>query len=259
MAEEESARPPPLAPTSSASLASSSASSSASVTEDSGTAAGMVAAAAKATAAVPLGTSSLSPPSTSSAATGSAAATDTGIRLPNPLTASSNRNSLSSISPPTSDPYAPIGRGDSWSTQGGKKGNKAIKKNSSNAKKRSDNAPIVIGKSVNTGVLSWKGADLTVARYIGHVAVGVTADEIKSSLEAKGVDVVSLEPISMKHSRFLSFKLVLKKMHLPIIEDENFWPASVVIGRYWSPKTTSTSAVDSSPLTTGNGASITHS
>ena len=76
------------------------------------------------------------------------------------------------------------------------------------------NSSIVIGKNVNTGVVSWRGADLTVARYVRRVAVGTSADEIRLSLESRGVEVVSLEPILTRHARFSSFKLVIKKSQL---------------------------------------------
>ena len=59
----------------------------------------------------------------------------------------------------------------------------------------------------------------------------------------------------MKHHRFLSFKLVIKKAHLPIIENENFWPENMMIGRFWSAKATSVAAsTDGAVLSrTGNG------
>ena len=118
--------------------------------------------------------------------------------------------------------------------------------------KRGGNTPIVIGKKVNAGVVSWKGADLTVARYIGRVAVGTTSDEILSSLRDKGVDVVELTPLTLKHNRFLSFKLVVKKSQLKMIENELLWPEGVIIGRFWSAKS-STSSDSVLPLSNQNG------
>ena len=46
---------------------------------------------------------------------------------------------------------------------------------------------IVIGKKVNAGVVSWKGADLTITKYIGRCAMGTTTDDIKATLEANSV------------------------------------------------------------------------
>ena len=113
-------------------------------------------------------------------------------------------------------------------------------RNNAQHSKRERNSSIVIGKSVNTGLMSWKGADLTVARYIGRVAFGTSTAEIRTSLEARDVDVVSLEAIETKHERFASFKLVVKKSQLELIKKDTFWPDGVVVGRWWSAKSTST-------------------
>ena len=107
------------------------------------------------------------------------------------------------------------------------------------SRKRGDNS-VIIGKKVNEGVLSFKGADLTVARYVGRVALGTTADDIRSSLQQSGVDVVALEAISVKHNRFSSFKLVIKKLQLKLIENPDLWPEGVIVGRWWLPKATAT-------------------
>ena len=113
--------------------------------------------------------------------------------------------------------------------------------------RRGKNAAVVIGKNVNEGVTSWRGADLTVSRYIGRVAVGTTADDVKSFLVGNGVDVVSLEPLTVKHTRFVSFKLIIKKSQLPVIENADIWPEGVMIGRWWAAKpTTSDSNANSS-------------
>ena len=102
--------------------------------------------------------------------------------------------------------------------------------------KRKTNSSVIIGKNVSAGLVSFKGADLTVARYIGRVALGVEADTIRESLTSRSVDVVALEKIQTKHERFSSFKLVLKKSQLHLIEDASFWPEGVIIGRFWAPK-----------------------
>ena len=75
-----------------------------------------------------------------------------------------------------------------------------------------------------------------MARYIGRVARGTTAAEIRASLESRGVNVVTLESVDMKHDRFASFKLVVKKTQLEIIEKDDFWPEGVIVGRWWSAK-----------------------
>ena len=103
-------------------------------------------------------------------------------------------------------------------------------------KRGSSQRPIIIGKKVNDGICSWRGADLTVSRYVGRVAVGTSADAIRASLTSKGVDVVSIESLEMKHNRFVSFKLTVKKSQLSLVEDADIWPEGVMIGRWWSPK-----------------------
>ena len=109
------------------------------------------------------------------------------------------------------------------------------------SKKRDRNLPIVIGKSIATGLMSLRGADLTVARYVGRLALGTTAEQLRALLEERGVSVVSCEAISSKRLQpsFTSFKLVVKKTQLAMIEKDDFWPDGVIVGRYWSPKTTS--------------------
>ena len=110
--------------------------------------------------------------------------------------------------------------------------------------KRDRNSPIVIGKNVNSGLMSIKGADLMVARYIGRLALDTTAEQIRASLVERKVDVVSCDPIPSRrnHPSFTSFKLVVKRSQLPIIERDDFWPDGVIVGRYWAPKTTETDA-----------------
>ena len=134
---------------------------------------------------------------------------------------------------PTSFPEAPVEAGNKWR---GAQSNRRGGKKKSTAPNRGASAPIVIGKSVNAGLVSWKGAELTVAHNIGRFASGTTSEEISNSLRDKGVEVVELSPLPTKHDRFLSFKLVLKKSQLPIIENEQFWPEGVIIGRFWTAK-----------------------
>ena len=106
--------------------------------------------------------------------------------------------------------------------------------------RRSKNNPVVIGKKVSDGEMSWRGADLTVSRYIGRVALGTSTDNVKSLLVDSGVDVVSLEPLSLKHNRFLSYKLVIKKSQLPLMENPDIWPIGVLVGRWWNAKPVAT-------------------
>ena len=95
---------------------------------------------------------------------------------------------------------------------------------------------VIIGTSVSAGRISLKGADLTVAKYIGYLDNTTRVEDIRELLDEHGVEVVSLEPIPQKHDRFKSYKLVVKKSQLSIVEDGKLWPEGVVVGRFWSPK-----------------------
>ena len=53
--------------------------------------------------------------------------------------------------------------------------------------------------------------DLTAMCYIGHCAFGTTVEDVRETLEFHKVDVVSLEAIPTKHTRFSSFKFVVEK------------------------------------------------
>ena len=107
--------------------------------------------------------------------------------------------------------------------------------------RRDKSSSVIIGKNVSAGVISWKGADLTVSRYIGRVAPGTTADAISSWLTSENIDVISLDAIPTKHNRFTSFKLVMKKSQLELIKERDFWPEGVIVGPWWPPKSSSTS------------------
>ena len=101
---------------------------------------------------------------------------------------------------------------------------------------------IVIGTSVSAGRISLKGADLTVAKYIGYLDNSTQPEDIRALLDEHQVETISLDPIPQKHNRFKSFKLVVKKSQLPIVEDGKIWPEGVVVGRFWSPKSTNPSS-----------------
>lgn len=117
-----------------------------------------------------------------------------------------------------------------------KRQNGKMQRQSRKPSKHGANSNIIIGKNVNAGITSWKGVDLTVARYIGRVAVGVSSEMIQSSLESGGIDVVSLDQVKTKHERFSSFNLVVKKAQLQLVENPDLWPEGVIVGRWWNPK-----------------------
>ena len=113
-----------------------------------------------------------------------------------------------------------------------------------NARQRPPRKPssIVIGTSVSAGRISLKGADLTVAKYIGYLDNSTQPEDIRALLDEHQVETISLDPIPQKHNRFKSFKLVVKKSQLSIVEDGKMWPEGVLVGRFWSPKSTSPSS-----------------
>ena len=77
---------------------------------------------------------------------------------------------------------------------------------------------------------------MTRSVYIGQFDNNSTADAVKSSIESQGVSVVELEELKLNHNRFKSFRLCLKKEAMPKILDPDFWPAGVVVRRFWRGK-----------------------
>ena len=169
--------------------------------------------------------------------------------------ASTASNSAASSGPTSSTALSGNRREEVVDRQRGKVGRKpqpAAGGNKKSNNKRDRNSPIIIGKNVTAGLMSLKGADLTVARYIGRLALGTTAEQIRASLEERNVNVVSCEAIPNKrsHPSFTSFKLVIKKSQLKIIETDEFWPDGVIVGRYWSPRAASETETDAAAAAT---------
>ena len=94
-------------------------------------------------------------------------------------------------------------------------------------------------------VSSCRGADLTNSVYLGHFDVSCTYDAVKTAIESQGVSVVELEELKLSHQRFKSFRLCLRKNDMPRILDPEFWPAGVVVQRFWRGKTAQTHSVPS--------------
>ena len=96
--------------------------------------------------------------------------------------------------------------------------------------------PLLIGKKVANGTLSWRGADLTTNYYIGRVSNLVDPKMITDDIESLGVRVVEFEELKLNHSRFKSFRLCIRKADIPKLLIEDFWPEDVVIDRFFWPK-----------------------
>ena len=105
---------------------------------------------------------------------------------------------------------------------------------------------VVIGKSVNSGALSFRGADLTIHRFIGRVLPDVDAESMKRDLENLGISVLALEENQTKNSRFKSFHLTAKRSDAGKIDDPETWPENIVVRRFFLPKRKPDDAVNPS-------------
>ena len=94
----------------------------------------------------------------------------------------------------------------------------------------------IIGKNVSSGLISVKGADLTVNRYVGRWDNNATGDAVTEFIVNKEVSVIELEELETKHGRFKSFRLRIRKSQLSTIEDENFWPEGVILSPFFRGK-----------------------
>ena len=97
---------------------------------------------------------------------------------------------------------------------------------------------IIIGKMPSSGVVSWRGAPLTVDCYIGRVDLDATTDQIKEFVTSKSIDVIDIEENKTTHQRFKSYKLVIKKTDYEKLDNHAEWPEGVVFRRFWRPRNT---------------------
>ena len=110
---------------------------------------------------------------------------------------------------------------------------------------------MIIGKSVRDGLVSVKGADLTVNRYVGRFHNDSDVEAVRKYILDQGITVVELEELERKHNRFKSFRLRVKRADLPRIEDAEFWPEGVILSPFFRPKGGERVAgVDDPPMTT---------
>ena len=131
----------------------------------------------------------------------------------------------------------------SWTTVEGRKAKPSSRPNSNlrvgaNRKPRDASRPrTIIGRSVSDGLLSVKGADLTVNKYISRFHMDTTEETLRQFISQKDVTVVELDTIKTTHDRYKSFRLRVKRSDLEKIEDADFWPQGVVVCRYFRPRT----------------------
>lgn len=102
-----------------------------------------------------------------------------------------------------------------------------------NRKKRAD---VVIGKSVSSGAVSFKGADLTIHRFIGNVHPDVDVETMKTDLTSMGISVIELQQNVSKFSRFKSFHLMAKRSDAEKIDNPDTWPENIIIRRFFLPR-----------------------
>ena len=96
----------------------------------------------------------------------------------------------------------------------------------------------------SSGVVSWRGAPLTVDCYIGRVDLDATTEVVKAFVVAKGIEVCDIEENSTRHQRFKSFKLVIKKVDYEKLDNHDEWPEGVVFRRFWRPRNAGADGVD---------------
>ena len=96
--------------------------------------------------------------------------------------------------------------------------------------------PLLIGKKISDGRMSWKGADKTSNFYVGQVHIDVDPKEITSEIESLGVQVIELEEIKRIPKRYKSFRLCIRKSDLPKLLVDDFWPEGVRFDRFFWPK-----------------------
>ena len=92
---------------------------------------------------------------------------------------------------------------------------------------------LVVGQKVNDGILSIRGADLTVSLYVGQIDNSYEVNDMKTFIEGQNVKVFELEELARKHNRFKSFRLCIRKKDLDSIKDPNFWPEGIVVRRFF--------------------------
>lgn len=101
----------------------------------------------------------------------------------------------------------------------------------------SSKSRIVIGQKVSSGLLSFRGVDRTVTKYIGHVDNSTPIDVIRSWVQEGNVDVIDMEELARRHSHWKSFKITVKQADVKTIEDPMFWPGGVVIRPFFRART----------------------
>ena len=91
----------------------------------------------------------------------------------------------------------------------------------------------MVGKKVSAGLLSFKGADLTVDFYLTYADVNCTADDIKAWTKNEGVELVNAELVPQRHNHFKSFKICVRKKDIETIKNDDFWPEGIHMRKFF--------------------------
>ena len=89
---------------------------------------------------------------------------------------------------------------------------------------------------MSDGLISFKGADLTVNKYIGRVHNETSTEDLRNFITSQNITIVELEQLETKHQRFKSFRLRVKRDDVERMEDEDFWPKGILFSPFFRPK-----------------------
>ena len=91
----------------------------------------------------------------------------------------------------------------------------------------------MVGKKVNAGLLSFKGADLTIDFFLTYADVNCTPADIKTWTQNEGVELVEVEEVPQRHSHFKSFRICVRKKDVETIKNEDFWPEGIHMRKFF--------------------------
>ena len=160
---------------------------------------------------------------------------ETGANPIQPKTAS-NASSQPSFSSVLLHPSPKASAQRSWSNEVGTASRSAHANNTRKPVAAKKKTEIVIGKSVSAGALSFKGADLTIHRFIGNVHPDVNVETMKKDLDQMGITVLDLQLNQGKSTRMKSFHLTAKRSDSEKIDDPETWPENIVVRRFFLPR-----------------------
>jgi arginyl-tRNA synthetase len=94
----------------------------------------------------------------------------------------------------------------------------------------------VIGRKVSSGLMTFKGADLTVDFYVGRLDLGVDCEMLKSELEKEGIRALEVDNLTCAHGHFKSFKVSIRKSQIHLMKNPAIWPDGVLVRKFFRPR-----------------------